>query len=103
MTEVGVDNSDIPSRPEFMLTTVDNPFDPFTQFDEWYVWDQEAGYCTPGLLARISFLSDDISEVDQHVALQNAIDEVVQINASGMHKKVRRGDVVTSSDVREAP
>jgi hypothetical protein len=79
-----------------MLTTVDNPFDPFTQFDEWYVWDQNAGYCTPGLLARISYSSDEISEADQHLVVQQAIDEIVRENVSGVHKKVKRGDVVSS-------
>lgn len=76
-----------------MLTTVDNPYDPFTQFDEWYVWDQNAGYCTPGLLARIAFSSDEISDADQLLAIQQAIDEIVTENVSGVHKKVLRGDV----------
>jgi hypothetical protein len=90
-------NPNVPSRPEYMLTTVDNPFDPFTQFDEWYVWDQGAGYCTPGLLARLAFTSDEISEVDQDLAVQQAIDEIVQENVSGVHKKVKRGEVTGSS------
>lgn len=84
----------LPSRPEYMLTTVDNPFDPFTQFDEWYAWDQNAGYCTPGLLARIALMSDELSEADQHLIIQQAIDEVVRENVSGVHKKVKKGDVV---------
>lgn len=91
-------SNDMPSRPEYMLTTVDNPFDPFTQFDEWYVWDQNAGYLTPGLLARLAYLSDEISEVDQHLAIQQAIDEIVRENVSGVHKKVKRGEVGASAE-----
>ena len=39
---------------EVMLTTVDNPFDPFDNFDEWYKIDMQFGYNTCGLLARIA-------------------------------------------------
>lgn len=75
---------------EYMLTTVDNPFDPFTQFEEWFAWDRRAGYNTPSLLARITKLSDDLSEPDQALAIANAIDEIVYENVSGMFKKVSR-------------
>lgn len=85
-------NTDIPHRPEFMLTTVDNPFDPFTQFDEWYVWDSNAGYHTPGLLARVAMLSYELSEADQHLGVQQAIDEIVRENVSGKHRKVKRNE-----------
>jgi hypothetical protein len=87
------DNSDTSRGTVYMLTTVDNPFDPFTQWDEWYVWDQNAGYCTPGLLARIAHHSDELSDIDQHLAIQQAIDEIVRENVSGMHRKVSRGDL----------
>ena len=87
---------DVPSRPEYMLTTVDNPFDPFTQWDEWFMWDQTAGYHTPGLLARVARTSDELSEADQHLAIQQAIDEVVQENVLGVFRKVKEGDVRVS-------
>lgn len=77
-------------RNEYMLTTVDNPFDPFTQWHEWLAWDTNAGYFTPGLLDRIAKTSPDMSEADQHDAIQDAIDEVVRFNVSGMHRKVDR-------------
>src|SRR5436190_499698 len=48
----------------YMLTTVDNPWDPWTQWDQWYMWDLNAGYNTPGLLARLSYVSDELSEAD---------------------------------------
>lgn len=88
-----ISQSSVPSRSEYMLTTIDNPFDPFTQWDEWYAWDQTSGYHTPGLLDRIARVSDELAEVDQHLAVQQAIDEIVRENVSGMHKKVKRGEM----------
>lgn len=85
------------ARREYMLTTVDNPFDPFTQFDEWYQWDESKGYCTSGLLARLSYSSDELSPADQMMAIQTAIDEIVRENVSGMHKKVLPGEVGTAT------
>lgn len=71
-----------------MLTTVDNPFDPFSQYDEWRAWDENAGYFSEALLGRIVHTSDDLSDADNDAAIQDAIDEIVSINASGMHRKV---------------
>lgn len=79
-----------------MLTTFDNPFDPFTQWDEWLAWDAQAGYHTPGLLARIAKVPDDLSEADEQLAIQLAIDEIVRENVLGVHKKVKRNDVAVS-------
>ena len=73
---------------EYMLTTVDNPFSPFTQNDEWDAWDRMAGYHTNSLLARVYRGSDDLSEADQAQAEADAIDEIVRENVSGMHRKV---------------
>jgi hypothetical protein len=75
---------------EFMLTTVDNPFDPFAEFDEWLEYDQLMGYNTPSLLDRIAKVSNDLSEADQAQAVQDAIDEIVAENVSGMWRKVSR-------------
>lgn len=81
---------------EYLLTTIDNPFDPFAQWDEWFEWDAAAGYNTPGLLARIAHVSDDLSEGDQHVIIQNAIDDCVRENVLGVLTKVKRGDPIPS-------
>jgi len=80
-------------RPEYMLTTVDNPYDPFTEWDEWFAWDQNAGYHTPGFLARVVRTSYDLSEADQHLAIQQAIDEIVKENVLGVFRKVKEGDM----------
>jgi hypothetical protein len=75
---------------EYMLTTVDNPFDPFTRFDEWLEYDNKMGYNTPAFLDRIANVSNDMSEPDQALAIQEAIDEIVYENVSGMWRKVSR-------------
>lgn len=71
-----------------MLTTVDNPFDPITQFDDWYEYDESKGYCTSGYVARIAKTSDDLSKNDQDLAIQAAIDEIISMNPDGFYKKV---------------
>ena len=73
---------------EYMLTTTDNPYDPFTLYDEWYAFDSMAGYNTTALLARIVQTSDELSEADQAQALNNGIDEIVEVNAIGVYRKV---------------
>jgi hypothetical protein len=73
-----------------MLTTTDNPFDPFTEFDAWYTWDASAGYHTPSYLARIVRSSDELSEADQNAANEQGIDEIVNLNLLGIYKKVSR-------------
>lgn len=77
-------------RTQYMLTTVDNPFNPFTQFVEWYSFDEASGYHSSALLSRIAITSSDLSDLDQDLDNERAIDEIVEENVSGMHKKVSR-------------
>jgi hypothetical protein len=74
-----------------MLTTVDNPYNPETEWDEWFAFDLEHGYNTPGLLARVAITSDELSETDQDDAIEAAIDELVRENPLGNLKKVKVG------------
>jgi hypothetical protein len=73
---------------EHMLTTVDNPFDPFTQFDEWFRFDEASGYHTTQFLARIVKTSDELSEADQSAAIEAGIDEIIAENVTGLYRKV---------------
>lgn len=73
-----------------MLTTSDNPYDPFDQYDDWYNYDLNVGHHTPGFLARIAVYSDELSLTDQHRAIEEAIDEIVKENVSGLYVKVSR-------------
>lgn len=59
-----------------MITTKDNPYDPFLQFDQWYNFDTQMGYNTLSLLARVAYTSDEMSEADQQLSILSAIDEI---------------------------
>ena len=91
MSNMDVDG--ITQSVEYMLTTIDNPFDPFTMFDEWMSYDMRMGYNTAAFLDRIAIVSNDLPEPDQRLAIQNAIDEIVTENVSGMWIKVSRNEV----------
>jgi hypothetical protein len=71
-----------------MLSTSDNPWNPFTHFKEWYSWDMAHGYNTSGLLDRVAKTSMDLSDADFERAIEDAIDEIVKYNVSGVHIKV---------------
>lgn len=72
---------------EFMLTTIDNPWNPHTHWDEWYAFDEAAGYHTSGLLARITKTSNELSESDHNLAISYAIEEIIQENILGLYTK----------------
>ena len=88
MSELSITDTNEPI--EYMLTTVDNPFDPFTRFEEWYEYDVSMGYNSSAFLARVANVSDDLSLPDQVIAIQHAIDEIVQENECGMWRKVSK-------------
>ena len=72
------------------LTTVDNPWDPFTHYTEWMQFDEASGYYSNALLARVAIVSDETSELDQDIAVKEAIETIVSQNVSGMHRMAIR-------------
>ncbi|ADD80998.1 gp107 [Rhodococcus phage ReqiPepy6] len=73
---------------DYMLSTSDNPFNPYTQWEQWYAFDAAAGYHTPAYLARIVVTSHELSEADQLLAIQQGIDEILEMNLTGNYIKV---------------
>ena len=72
------------------LTTVDNPFDPFEQFNDWFEFDIEKGYYTCSRLARLTNLSDDMSEAKSNKEIERAIDELIKYDVFDVYKKVNK-------------
>jgi hypothetical protein len=70
------------------LTTVDNPHSPFDDFGAWYAFDVSSGYFTCAFLARVVNDSDQMSEADEDLAVEHAIDEIIKENVTGMYRKL---------------
>ena len=62
------------------LTTKDNPFDYFTQFDAWYSFDIGHGYNSCGVLARFARTSDALSADENMAEIENKIDYICKID-----------------------
>ena len=77
-------------RKVYMLTTFDNPFDPFEQFTSWFLFDTEHGYNTCGKLARIAKSSDNFTEKENDEEIERAIDEIIQYDFMNIYKKVSK-------------
>lgn len=75
---------------QFAITTFDNPFDPFEQFESWFLFDVEKGYNTCSYLARIAKLTDDMSEQETNAEIERAIDEIIKYDFMNMYKKVKK-------------
>ena len=73
-----------------MLTTFDNPFDPFEQFTSWLLFDIEKGYDSCGYLGRIAHTSDQLSDNENDDEIERAIDEIIKYDFRNIYKKVKR-------------
>lgn len=71
-----------------MLSTSDNPWSPWTHFNEWNTYDMQAGYHTLAYLARITVSSNELSQPDQDLAVELAIEEIVRLNINGLYVAV---------------
>lgn len=70
------------------LTTIDNPFNPFTDFTKWFLYDIEKGYYSCAYLARIARTSDQLSDAENLNEIERAIDEIIRLDFMGIYKKV---------------
>lgn len=73
---------------QYMLTTFDNPYNPFLQFDEWKQFDDQQGYNTCGYLARVADLPNDLSDEEEKSAIEQAIDSIIQHDFLNIYKKI---------------
>ena len=73
-----------------MLTTIDNPYDPFEQFTLWWQFDVDNGYNSSGRLMRIAKVTDDMSQEEYDAEIERAIDCLIEIDFTNTFKKVTK-------------
>ena len=82
-------------QSKYMLTTLDNPYNPFEQFASWFMFDTEKGYNTCAYLGRIARTSDQLSEVENDLEVERAIDEIIKYDFRNIYKKVKQQVITT--------
>lgn len=70
------------------LTTNDNPYNPMTQFTQWFLFDSLKGYNSCGYLAKIAKTSESLSDEENESETERAIDEIIRVDPFGIRKKL---------------
>jgi len=70
------------------LTTKDNPYNPFTSFTQWFLFDVEKGYNSCSYLGRIARTSEQLSDKENDKEIERAIDEIIANDFLQIYKKV---------------
>ena len=73
-----------------MLTTIDNPFNPFDDFTSWFMYDVEKGYNSCSYVARIAKTSEQFTEKENNEEIERAIDEIIEHDFMNIYIKVTR-------------
>lgn len=63
---------------QFMLTTFDNPFNPFVDFSSWYMFDCEKGHNTSSRLARIVNIDSEMTQKEIDEERDRAMNLIVE-------------------------
>lgn len=70
------------------ITTVDNPFNPFTHWDDWFAYDIQAGHNTCAYVARVVDTSIELPDAQRSEDIDRAINEILHYNLNGLYLKV---------------
>lgn len=82
---------EVVDEDQLMLTTIDNPFNPKTQYDEWRQWDIDSGYDTESYIARMLSL-EGYNDIDDEfiidVLTSKVINEILSNDTEGFYRLV---------------
>lgn len=62
---------------ELMITTIDNPYNPKTEYDKWRQYDMDNGHNTEEFIARLVDMEDDF-DVDDELKVNELTNKVIQ-------------------------
>ena len=79
---------------QFMLTTIDNPFNPFDNWNEWLSFDKDHHYDSSEKLMRFAEITDDMTMFEEEAEKERAIDTIVKRDFLNIYQKVERELVI---------
>ena len=72
------------------LTTKDNPYNPFEDYSSWNSFDIEKGYYSSSRLMRIAKVTDEMTDCEENIEIERAIDEIIANDPFDLYKKVAK-------------
>lgn len=80
LTNESIISDEMLTFTDHMLTTIDNPFDPFEQFTSWLLFDIEKGYNTCERLAKFAKFSDDMTQKEIDDEIERAMNQMISLD-----------------------
>ena len=82
----------------YMLTTLDNPFDPFDDFNSWYMFDCEKNHNTSSRLARIANINSEMTQKEVDDEMDRAMDLIIKYDLEDKYIKVQEKQTATATN-----
>lgn len=86
----------------YMLTTLDNPFDPFEDFHSWYMFDCEKEHNTSARLARIANINSEMTQKEVDEEMDRAMDLIVKYDLEDKYIKVQEKEKTQTATATNA-
>lgn len=82
----------------FAITTSDNPFNPFVDFDSWFLFDCEKQYYSLNKLARLSNVVESMSSKEEAIEIERAIERLIEVDPCGIYMKIYKPGLEPDED-----
>ena len=79
---------------DYLITTIDNPYNPWTNWDQWYAYDEIAGYHTCSYLDRVMSTSDQLSDEEYNKEYDEAVDEIIRYDITNKYAKIAQCNAI---------
>lgn len=77
-----------PEDKDLMLTTMDNPFNPKENYDQWRNWDIANHYHTESLLARVVEIPEDADEFTIQEAIKMGMLSILEDDVTHTYRLI---------------
>lgn len=75
----------------YLLTTINNPYDPVEEFEKWDEFDRSHGYYTNARLAKIHQASSSLTDAENQRAINASVDDFVRLfqqDGSNLYRRI---------------
>lgn len=83
---------------QFALSTFDNPFNPFTDYNSWLSFDKEKDYNSSERLMRVAKITEEMSDVEETIEIERAIDTIIKNDFLNIFIKVSQDLIPVEDD-----